>query len=226
MLNTKRTLVKSLFQCAVFSFAKQSPKQTRKEEIIKEKSTIDVPVEIDFGPFEEANRKIFKAFEVEIKSIKIGKLTPDLFKNIFLSNSNTGPTIYDSAQILPVNATTVTITPYDGSQKKSIYQALEKDKMHEFQISQEPNDKFVVTVSPGVTSEKKKRMLKMIHEVAEKYKEKLRDARHDFIKSQEKYQKFLSKDVVKKTKDEISEIFEKCTEEFEKLIKAKEKEFK
>ena len=217
----------SLPKTQIFYFAKSSgAKVQKKQELQKEKSEANIPQEIDFAPYEEKNKKVFQAFESEVRNIKIGKLTPDTFKSIFLGGTGVSLSVYDTSQILPVNATTVSITPFEQSQKKAVYQALERDKFNEFQINLEDKDKYLVSIPAGSTNEKKKKLLKMVQDIGEKYKVQLRELRHEFIKSQEKFQKFLPKDVVKSTQDEITLVFEKAVENLEKLVKAKEKEFK
>ena len=218
---------KSVAPIPKFHFAKTpNTKAQKKIDLQKEKSEAHVPDEIDFDPFEKNCDKIFRSFEDETKTIKIGKLTPDIFKKIHLPGKDHSLTIYDVAQIVPVDATRCDITPFEASHKKLIHQALERDKFYEFEVKQSQDDAIVVSVPVGNTKEKKDKLIKMIHEIGEKHKEKLRDVRHEFIKSQEKFQKFLSKDVTKAMQQEINKESEKATERLEKMIKLKEKEFK
>ena len=210
-----------------FKFSKSSGSKVQKKmEHAKEKSEVNLPDEIDFSPFERSCETVFKSFESEVKNIKIGKLTPDLFKTIFMSGKDSKQSIYDVAQIIPVDAVRCNITPFDQSQTKTIFTILEKNKFHEFEVKFVGDDVISVSIPVGSTKEKKNKLIKMIAETGDKHKEKLRDARHQFLKSQEKYQKFLSKDVVKNIQKEMDAEFDKSIHKLEKMIKDKEGEFR
>jgi ribosome recycling factor len=225
-VRTSFALRPQLVRVPTFAFAKKdSAKDKRKKEFEKERDETIVPDEIDFSPLEEFAAANAREFEHEVRNVRMGRLTPDIFNGIYLQGLN-GIAVGNVAQVLPINATTVSIVPFDVSQKKQIQQAVMKDKFNDFEIIGDEEDKFNVSISPGSTNEKRAKLLKLIGEVADKHKVKLREKRAEFLKSQDKFSKFRSKDVVKNMQKETDAVVETGMKLLEKVTKAKEKELK
>ena len=155
----------------------------------------------------------------------MGKLTPDIFDGIYLQGMN-GISVGAVAQVLPINATTVSISPFDIAQKKAIQQAILKDKFNDFEMGDDENDKFIVSISPGSTTEKRAKLIRLINEIADKHRVQLREKRAEFLKSQEKFSKFRSKDVIKSMNKELDLVVETGMKQIEKFAKLKERDLK
>lgn len=203
--------------------SKVSKKEQQRQDFLKEKSNVEVPSEVDLSGFEESNKKIIQDFDKELQTFKLGKLTPQTFTKVFVSAYNESTPISQLGQIIPVNATSISITPYDPKLTNPIITALQKDKLNDFQVELQ-SEKILVSVPTGNTKEKKAKMLKMIKEVQDKFKESLRQVRSQELKSQEKFAKFITKDAAKTITDEIQRIYESSVTKLEELYKKKEKE--
>ena len=221
-----RSTLKARIQVPLVRFnfgSKVSKKEQQRQEFLKEKSNVEVPTEVDLTKFEEANKKIIQDFDKELQTFKLGKLTPQTFTKVFVSAYNESTPISQLGQIIPVNATTISIAPYDPKLTNPIITALQKDKLNDFQVELQ-SEKILVTVPSGNTKEKKAKMLKMIKEAQDKFKDSLRQVRSQELKAQEKFAKFITKDAAKTISDEVERIYEGALSKLEEAYKRKEKE--
>jgi ribosome recycling factor len=207
------------------SFAtKVSKKDQKRQEFLKEKSNTEVPSEVDLAPYDLNCKALVQDFEKDLQNIKIGKLTPQSFNNIFVSSNHEATPIHQLGQVIPINATSISITPFDSKMTQPIITALQKDKLNDFSVVIE-NERLIVNVPAGNTKEKKVKLLKMVKEAFDKFKDALRQIRTKEMKSSEKMAKFIAKEQGKLITDEIERIYEKNLKNLEDVCKKKEKEF-
>ena len=207
----------------IYSFAKISKKQSKKQEHIKQRTETEVPKEINFNEFIQNAAAITQEYQEETRQFKIGKLTPESFDDIlvFVYGENTPLTML--GQVIPINANSVSILLYDEGIKETVYKALAKNEFHDFTLAYD-GDKIIATVENANTKDKKNKMIKLLKEKLEKVKRNLKNERADAIKRVEKLGKFVSNDVIKRSNAEIEKIYKKNTTDVENTFKAKERE--
>ena len=172
---------------------------------------------------EEKMKKAVRALEDEFKTIRTGRASAALFDNIRVDYYEQKVPLNQVATISVPEARLVIIQPWDRSVLSEIEKAIQKSE-----LSVNPNnDGKVIRISiPPLTEERRKDLVKLAKNVAEKSRVTVRNIRRDVNDELKKMQKDseISEDLAKRGMDEIQKLTDSFVEQINSVLEGKEKE--
>jgi len=172
---------------------------------------------------EEKMKKAVRALEDEFKTIRTGRASAALFDSIRVDYYDQKVPLNQVATISVPEARLVIIQPWDRSVLADIEKAIQKSE-----LSVNPNnDGKVIRISiPPLTEERRKELVKVARNVAEKSRITVRNIRRDVNDEFKKMQKDsqISEDDSKRGMDEIQKSTDTYVEQINSVLEAKEKE--
>lgn len=159
----------------------------------------------------------------EFASLQIGRASASLVDSVTVEVYGAASPLKQVANISCPDAKTIKIEPWD----KSLVGDIEK-AVHEANIGITPQNmgESIFLPIPPMTEERRKDIVKKVHQLAEDTKISIRNSRHDamkFIKLQ-KEENEISEDQQKDLESDVQEIIDKSNKEIEELSKKKEQE--
>lgn len=173
--------------------------------------------------FKSELEKIKEHFKNEISGIRSGRATPDLISKILIDCYESKCPLEQTAAISAEDARTLRVQPWD----KNLVANIEKG-IRNSGIGLNPViDKETLRVSlPELTDERRKQLIKLLHEKLEDARVSARIKRDDIWKETQSKEKKgeISEDEKFRVKDELQKIIDKFQEEAEEIANKKEKE--
>lgn len=163
------------------------------------------------------------AFELELKNIRTGRVSPDILKSIIVDSYGSKLPITQLANINNLDNLTLNVNVWDSSLVKSIEKNILESSLG---VNPQTDGNNILIKFPELTSERRKDLVKLIHEISEKFKISIRNTRRKFIdevKSLEK-DKLYSIDESKKHQDEIQKLTDISIKKIENISNLKETE--
>jgi ribosome recycling factor len=172
---------------------------------------------------EEKMKKAVKALEDEFKTIRTGRASAALFDNIRVDYYDQKVPLNQVATVSVPEARLVIIQPWDRSVLSEIEKAIQKSE-----LSVNPNnDGKVIRISiPPLTEERRKELVKVAKNIAEKSRITVRNIRRDVNDELKKMQKDseISEDESKRGMDEIQKLTDTYVDQVNTILEHKEKE--
>jgi ribosome recycling factor len=172
---------------------------------------------------EEKMKKAVKALEDEFKTIRTGRASAALFDNIRVDYYDQKVPLNQVATVSVPEARLVIIQPWDRSVLSEIEKAIQKSE-----LSVNPNnDGKVIRISiPPLTEERRKELVKVAKNIAEKSRITVRNIRRDVNDELKKMQKDseISEDESKRGMDEIQKLTDTYIDQVNTILEHKEKE--
>ena len=172
---------------------------------------------------EEKMKKAVKALEDEFKTIRTGRASAALFDNIRVDYYDQKVPLNQVATISVPEARLVIIQPWDRSVLSEIEKAIQKSE-----LSVNPNnDGKVIRISiPPLTEERRKELVKVAKNIAEKSRITVRNIRREVNDELKKMQKDseISEDASKRGMDEIQKLTDTYIDQVNTILEHKEKE--
>ena len=172
---------------------------------------------------EEKMKKTVKALQDEFKTIRTGRASSALFENIRVDYYDQKVPLNQVATISVPEARLVIIQPWDRSVLTEIEKAIMKSE-----LSVNPgNDGKVIRINiPPLTEERRKELVKVAKNMAEKSRISIRNIRRDTNEDFKKKQKNseLSEDQAKRGIEETQKLTDKYIDEINSVLGSKEKE--
>ncbi len=190
---------------ASFFSKKKRNKNKNQKAMEPEEEIIEIPKTFEFKDVEQDFDEVLEDYQNQIKNIKIGKLTPDVFINIKIKAYGEQTTLLELGQIIPINATMLSFTPYDSSIKKDIVKSLSREDLYDFDIAEE-KDKINISIPNIDTKERKKKVRGIIKEILRMCKLELRRRRSTKLKEYAKFKDKVGEDLMRKINQEIDDI--------------------
>lgn len=175
---------------------------------------------------QKAEKKMEKALEAtreDFNTVRTGRARPSLVENIMVDYYGTQTPIQQMAKVSAPEARLLVIEPWDKSAIGEVERAILKEN-----LGLTPNnDGNVIRINiPQLTEERRKELVKVVHEKAEKGKIAVRNIRHeanDELKELENDSE-ISEDNYHRGLDNVQEITDEYTDKIDKLLAEKEKE--
>ena len=168
----------------------------------------------------EKNKSYFKN---EISTLSVGRATPFLVEDIMVDYYGTPTPVKQIATISIPDARNIVIKPWEKNQLKEIEKAINLA-----QLGFNPlNDGEIIRITvPQPTEERRKDLVKKLHELLEKAKITIRNEREEAMKEIKKEEKegAVSEDERFAKQDEIQKAVDKANDELEEESNKKEKE--
>lgn len=172
---------------------------------------------------EEKMKKAVKALEDEFKTIRTGRASAALFENIRVDYYDQKVPLNQVATISIPEARLVVIQPWDRSVLSGIEKAVQKSE-----LSVNPNnDGKVIRINiPPLTEERRKELVKVVRNIAEKNRVSVRNIRRDANDELKNMQKSseIGEDQSKRGQDEIQKLTDRYIGEINSIVESKEKE--
>ena len=163
------------------------------------------------------------AFFNELKNIRTGRVSPEILKSISVDSYGSKTPLTQLSNINNLDNMTLNVNVWDSSLVKIIEKTILESNLG---VTPQVDGNNILLKFPELTAERRKELVKMISEVAEKYKISIRNTRRkylDQIKNFEK-EKTISIDESKKFQDDIQKITDNSIKNIEDITVSKESE--
>ena len=163
------------------------------------------------------------AFSNDLKNIRTGRVSPDILKSIVVDSYGSKMPLPQLSNINNIDNMTLSINIWDSSLVKLIEKSILESNLG---ANPQTEGNNILLKFPELTAERRKELVKIINETAEKFKISIRNIRRksiDEVKNFEK-DKVLSIDESKKYQDEIQKLTDKFILKIDDLSKQKESE--
>jgi ribosome recycling factor len=174
----------------------------------------------------EAEEKMEKALEVlvqEFKGVRTGRATPGLVEGILVEYYGSPTNLKQLATITIPDARMIVLKPFDPGSLGEIEKAIQKSNLG---INPANDGKVIRLAIPPLSEERRKQMVKMAKDMAEKAKVSIRSVRRDSNTQadKEEKEKILTEDEKFKAKEEIQRLTEQYEKKGDEALEKKTKE--
>jgi len=167
--------------------------------------------------------KVIEDFRHKLATVRTGRASTSLLDNITVEYYGTNMPLNQVATIHAPEASLLTVQPFDPSLINEIEKAL---RTSELGINPSNDGKLIRLPIPPLTEERRKQMVKVVHEMAEDHKTAIRNIRRD---SNDKLKKALkdksiSEDDEKNGLEDVQKLTDQYVAKIGELSKHKEDE--
>jgi ribosome recycling factor len=172
---------------------------------------------------EERMSKAMDALRRDLNTIRTGRASPSLLDRITIDYYGTPTPLNQVASVSAPEARLLVIQPWDRSTIGLIEKAIQKSDLG----LNPSSDGQVIRISiPPLTEERRKQLVKVVHNYVEEAKVAVRNIRRDALAHirQMMNEKLISEDDERRAEQQLDELTKRFVEEAEKIGKAKEHE--
>ena len=167
--------------------------------------------------------KVIEDFRQKLGTVRTGRASTSLLDNVSVEYYGTPMPLNQVATIHAPEASMLTVQPFDPSLINDIEKAL---RASELGVNPSNDGKLIRIPIPPLTEERRKQMVKIVHEMAEDHKTAIRNIRRD---SNEKLKKALkdktiSEDEERGGLDDVQKLTDQHVTKISDLAKHKEDE--
>ena len=159
----------------------------------------------------------------KLTTVRTGRASVSLLDNVMVEYYGTEMPLNQVATIHAPEPTLVTVQPFDPTQLGNIEKAI---RASELGLNPSNDGKLIRVPIPPLTEERRKQMVKVVHEIAEEHRTAVRNVRrdgNDHVKSMLK-DKTISEDAEKDGLDQIQKLTDQHISKINDLSEHKEKE--
>ncbi|HXG94776.1 MAG TPA: ribosome recycling factor [Blastocatellia bacterium] len=159
----------------------------------------------------------------KLAAVRTGRASVSLLDNVTVEYYGTEMPLNQVATIHAPEATLLTVQPFDPTQLGNIEKAI---RASELGLNPSNDGKLIRVPIPPLTEERRKQMVKVVHEIAEEHRTAVRNIRrdaNDHLKKMLK-DKEISEDVEKDGLDQIQKLTDQHIARINELSEHKEKE--
>ena len=168
-------------------------------------------------------RKAMDALHNNLATIRTGRATPALLDRIHVDYYGTSTPLNQLAGVSAPEARMLVIQPWDRGSMGLIEKAIMQSD-----LGLTPNnDGQVIRINiPALTEERRKQLVKVVHQTVEESKIAVRNIRRDAVSQLRKQlnDKAISEDEERRSQDEMQKLTDRFVAEIDKLLAAKEQE--
>lgn len=167
--------------------------------------------------------KAMDHFLHELSSVRTGRANPALLNTVTVDSYGAKMPLEHVASVTVSDAKTLVISPWDKGQLQAIEKGIQLANLG-FNPS---NDGIIIRITlPSLNEERRKEMVKLVGQLAEKGKIGIRNVREIIHKEMKKAESEnqVSKDELQVGQKKLQEVVDKYNEEIKKHSEAKEKE--
>lgn len=179
--------------------------------------------ELIFMTLEEKLEKTVNVLKDEFATIRAGRANPHILDKVQVEAYGSMMSLNQVGNVSAADARCLVISPWDKSLLKAIEKAIQV-----FNLGINPtNDGNVIRlVFPELTEERRKELVKQIKRMGEDSKIAARNNRRDAMEGIKKLKtgKEISEDEASNCEQDVEKNVQKCMEEIDKTVAAKEKE--
>ena len=163
------------------------------------------------------------AFSNELKNIGTGRVSPDILKTILVDSYGSRTPLTQLSNINNLDNMTLNVNVWDNSLTKIIEKSILDSNLG---VTPQTDGTNILLKFPELSAERRKELVKIISEIAEKFKVSVRGLRRkhlDYIKNLEK-EKIISMDDSKKYNEDVQKLTDISIKEIEIISDSKESE--
>jgi len=170
----------------------------------------------------ESMDKAISHLEAELVKVRAGRANPNMFDGLVVDYYGNPTPINQVGNISVTDARTLVIQPWE----KNMLQPIERAIIAANLGVTPQNDGLIIRIFlPPLTEERRKEIVKRVHQEGEHSKVAIRNIRRDAIEHIKKLKKDgLSEDLAKDSEDEVQEMTDKYISIVDKHLAQKEKE--
>jgi ribosome recycling factor len=172
---------------------------------------------------EQRMTKALDALRRDLNTIRTGRASPSLLDRIHVEYYGTNTPLNQLAGISVPEPRLLVVQPWDRGSIGAIEKAIQKSELG----LNPSNDGQVIRLAiPALTEERRKQLVKTVHQFTEDAKVAVRNIRRDAMDQVRKSltAKEISEDDERRAEHQVDELTKKFTDEAEKIGKAKEHE--
>lgn len=174
----------------------------------------------NFTETKEKMQKRIDALEGEFSTLRAGRANPKILDKIYVDYYGVSTAIPQMAAVSVVEARNILITPWDMTALKDIEKAIQASDLG---INPQNDGKAIRLNFPPLTEERRKELVKLVHQYSENCKIAIRNVRrdsNDALKKMEKA-KEITEDELKTSEKKVQDLTDKFIKEIEELESAK-----
>jgi len=159
----------------------------------------------------------------KLAAVRTGRASISLLDNVTVEYYGTDMPLNQVATIHAPEATMLTVQPFDPTQLANIEKAI---RASELGLNPSNDGKLIRVPIPPLTEERRRQMVRFVHEIAEEHRTAIRNVRrdaNDHLKKMLK-DKQISEDVEKSGLDDIQKLTDQHISRINELSEHKEKE--
>lgn len=167
--------------------------------------------------------KVIEHYLHELSSVRTGRANPALLNTVTVESYGSKMPLEHVASVTAADSRTLVISPWDKGQLQAIDKAIQMANLG-FNPS---NDGNVIRISlPSLNEERRKEMVKLVGQIAEKAKIGVRNVREDVMKEMKRAEADgkMGKDDLSYGQGKLQEVVDKYNGEIKQHADAKEQE--
>lgn len=175
------------------------------------------------GSQKENFEKVIEHFMHELSGVRTGRANPALLNTVMVESYGSKMPLEHVASVTVSDAKTLVISPWDKGQIQAIEKGIQMANLG-FNPS---NDGVVIRITlPALNEERRKEMVKLVGQMAEKARIGVRNVREAIQKEMKKAESDgkISKDDLSSGQKKMQEVVDDYNEEIKKHAEGKEKE--
>jgi len=159
----------------------------------------------------------------KLAAVRTGRASVSLLDNVTVEYYGTDMPLNQVATIHAPEPTMLTVQPFDPTQLNNIEKAV---RASELGLNPSNDGKLIRVPIPPLTEERRRQMVKVVHEVAEEHRTAIRNVRRDANDHMKKMlkDKTISEDAEKDGLDQIQKLTDQHISQINELSEHKEKE--
>lgn len=163
------------------------------------------------------------AFTEELKNIRTGRVSPDILKSIVIDSYGSKTPLTQLSNVNNLDNMTLNVNVWDASLIKTIEKSILDSNLG---VTPQSDGNNIILKFPDLTAERRKELVKIISEIAEKFKVSIRGVRRKYIDEIKTFEKdkLLSIDESKKFQEDVQKITDNSTKDIDNLTNSKESE--
>lgn len=176
-----------------------------------------------YGDLEQKFGKSIEHYKKELGRMRGGRATPQILEGITVEYYGSQVPLNQVGLVSAPEPRLLTVQVYDGSAVEAVEKAIMSANLG---LNPSRDGALVRVAIPALNEQRRKDLIKTMHEEEEKAKVVVRGHRRDAVEGVKKAvkDKSISEDDSRRQQDDIQKLTDKCTLEIETLTKAKEKE--
>src|SRR5438445_822849 len=167
--------------------------------------------------------KVISGLQHEMAAIRTGRASVGIFDNLRVDYYGTPTPLNQLSNLHVPEATLITIQPWDVSQIGAIEKAIRSSDLG---LNPANDGKIIRVPIPPLTQERRKEIVKRLHNIAEEHRVALRNIRRDANENVKRLlkDKLISEDDERRALDEIQKMTDGRIQKVDQAAKTKEKE--
>lgn len=168
-------------------------------------------------------KKSVETTQKELQGLRTGRANPQILDKVMVDYYGTPVPLKQLANISTPDGKSLLVQPYDKNALKDIEAGINKSDLG---LTPTNDGNVIRIVIPVLTEERRKDLVKLVKEHAEKGKVSIRNARRDGIEAIKKLEKEkqISEDESRKEQEQLQKVTDKYIKEIESLSESKEKD--